>query len=224
MQKSEAALPALLVCVACAVMAVVDGVIQPGYALKSAVKLTLFLLLPLFYARYDRSCDLKTLFRAPQRSVPVALAFGAGVYAVIMLAYLLLRDVIDFAALSASLTESTGVHGGNFLFVSIYISFVNSLLEEFFFRGFAFLELRRRTSRPFAYCFSALAFSLYHVAMMIGWFSPLIFLLALAGLFVGGVIFNVFNERFGNIYLSWLIHMFANFAINTVGFLMFAAQ
>jgi len=60
--------------------------------------------------------------------------------------------------------------------------------------------------------------------MMIGWFSPLIFLLALTGLFVGGLIFNFFNERFGNIYVSWLIHMFANFAINTVGFIMFAAQ
>ena len=224
MKKIGVALPVALVCAACAVMAVVDGVIQPGYGLKSAVKLVLFLLLPLLYGRFDKSCDLRSLFRSPGRSLPVALGVGVGVYAVIMGAYFLLRSVIDFAALSSALTASTGVDGENFLFVALYISFINSLLEEFFFRGFAFLELRRRTTLVFAYGFSALAFSLYHVAMMIGWFSPLIFLLALTGLFVGGLIFNFFNERFGNIYVSWLIHMFANFAINTVGFIMFAAQ
>ena len=31
-----------------------------------------------------------------------------------------------------------GVNAGNFVFVALYISIVNSLLEEFFFRGFAF--------------------------------------------------------------------------------------
>ena len=29
------------------------------------------------------------------------------------------------------------------------------------------------------------------------------------------------NERCENIYMSWLVHMFANFAINTVGCILF---
>lgn len=33
-------------------------------------------------------------------------------------------------------------------------------------------------------------------------------------LIISGVIFNFFNERYGNLYISWLIHMGANFAIN----------
>ena len=65
-------------------------------------------------------------------------------------------------------------------------------------------------------------FALYHIAMMIGWFGLPVLLLAILGLFVGGVIFNYFNEKYDNVYTSWLIHMFANFAINTIGFMLFA--
>ena len=38
---------------------------------------------------------------------------------------------------------------------------------------------------------------------------------------VGGCIFNYLNEMNGNIYPSWFVHMFANFGINTVGFILF---
>ena len=71
-----------------------------------------------------------------------------------------------------------------------------------------------------AYGFSAGAFALYHVAMMTGWFSPLLFLLVMAGLAAGGIIFNRLNEKLETICASWIVHMFANFAINTVGFIL----
>ena len=32
----------------------------------------------------------------------------------------------------------------------------------------------------------------------------------------------IVNEKYNNIYLSWLIHMFANFATNTIGFILFS--
>ena len=46
-------------------------------------------------------------------------------------------------------------------------------------------------------------------------------LLLLAGLVFGGCIFNYLNELNDNIYSSWFVHMFANFAINTVGLILF---
>ena len=57
--------------------------------------------------------------------------------------------------------------------------------------------------------------------MMIGWFDLPLFIIVMAGLFAGGVIFNFLNEKSGTIYPSWFLHMFANFAINTVGFVLF---
>lgn len=206
---------------ACVCMGLVDAIWQPGYAIKSAVKAVLFLLLPFLYSIFDKDCDIKKLFKPDKKGLWLAVGLGVTVYVVVLGAFLIFRNVFDFSALTLSLTKSTGVNKDNFIFVALYISFANSLLEEFFFRGFSFLMLKRKSNRTLAYCFSSSAFALYHIAMMIGWFGLPVILLAMLGLFVGGIIFNFFNEKYNNIYLSWLIHMFANFATNTIGFILF---
>ena len=152
-----------------------------------------------------------------RRNTIVMLAI---VFTVLIAGYFALRGVFDFSGIVSSLTSDAGVGRHNFVFVAIYIAVVNSFLEEFFFRGFAFLTLKKSASPGFAYLFSAAAFSLYHVAMMIGWFDAVLWVLVMAGLFVGGLIFNYFNQRSGTVYPSWLIHMCANLAINTVGIIL----
>lgn len=210
-----------LVIFACIVMGIVDAVIQPGYVIKSAVKMVMFLLIPVMYGIYDKEANIQKLIKPDKKGFAVALVLGLAVYAVVLGAYFAFRNVFDFSALTKSLNETTGVNKSNFIWVAIYISFVNSLLEEFFFRGFSFIALKKYTSRKFASIFSSLVFALYHIAMMIGWFGVPVILISLAGLFAGGMIFNRFDEKNENIYLSWLIHMFANFATNTIGFILF---
>jgi len=205
----------------CVFMAIIDGVLHANYAIKSLIKLVIFLALPALYAHYDNTLQAKNLFTVNKQGVALSLGLGAIIYLIILGGYLLLKNVFDFSAITTSLTNNIGVNRNNFIFVSLYISFVNSLLEEFFFRGFAFLTLKKVSTRRFAYLFSAIAFALYHVAMMIGWFSIEVFIIVLAGLFAGGLIFNYLNEKSNTIYPSWLVHMFANFAINTIGFMLF---
>ena len=209
-----------LVLLGCAAMTLVDGVLRPPYAVKSAVKLALFLLAPLLYGYAAGKDGYRALFRIQRRALLRVLALGFGVFALILGAYFALRSVFDFSAVTALLGKNAGVTAENFLWVSLYISFVNSLLEEFFFRGFAFLVLRRYAGERFACVFGALSFALYHTAMMLGWFPPLLFLLALAGLTAGGVLFNLLDARAGTIFPSWAVHIFANLAINTVGFIL----
>lgn len=208
---------------ACAVMALVDGVVRPGYLEKSAIKMALFLLLPFAYSRVDPDFHFRDLLKSGKKGIFSALGIGVAVYAVVLGAYFLFRNVFDFSGVAGSVTAQNGVTAGNFLYVALYISFVNSFLEEFFFRGFAFLTLKKHSTRGFCYVFSAGMFALYHIAMMIGWFDAAVLLLTLLGLFAGGIIFNFFDEKADSIWLSWLIHMFANFAINTIGFLLFRA-
>ena len=210
-----------LVLLFCIIMAIVDGVLKADYFAKSAIKLVLFLGFPAIYTLFNKEISLKPLFILKGKGILSAVLIGIGVYAVILGGYILLKDVFDFGNITGALTKNIGVNGTNFIYVSIYISFINSLLEEFFFRGFAFLTLKNISSRKFAYIFSAGVFALYHVAMMIGWFSAPVFIIVMAGLFAGGLIFNYFNEKSGTVYPSWLIHMCANFAINTVGFILF---
>ena len=215
-RKSIAIMIAAAVC--CGIMAYVDGVLQPGYAVKSGIKIAVFALIPVVMTLFLKLVSLKEIFRFRKRGFGAALGLGIGIYALILGGWAILRNWVDFSGIADSLTSNAGVTKENFLYVSLYISFVNSLLEEFFFRGFVCRNLSER--KKFSYIFSAAAFSLYHVAMMFGWYHPVLLFLVLAGLFVGGLIFNWLNEKLGCIYASWLTHMFANFAINTIGFIL----
>lgn len=219
--RQRAVILCALVLLGCAAMTLVDGVLRPPYAVKSAVKVALFLLLPLLLGGLIGAGSYRALFHATARDLCRALVLGVGVFAVIFGAYLLLRGTVDLSGITALLGTNAGVTAENFLWVALYISFVNSLLEEFFFRGIAFLVLRRYTGARFACLYSALCFALYHTAMMLGWFPLLLFLLALAGLTVGGVLFNALDAKGGTLLPSWAVHIFANLAINTVGFVLF---
>jgi len=220
MKKRSIFLILAVTLVCCLTMALVDGVLRPQYAVKSAIKAALFLLIPLIASSTDRQLLYLPLLRPKKKGLFSAIAIGIGIYAVILIGYLLVSPFFDFSRISGALTENAGVTKENFLYVSLYISFANSFLEEFFFRGFVFTNLKLLSGRRLAYLFSAAVFSLYHVAMMIGWFSPALFLLVMVGLFAGGIIFNWLNEKLDTIYCSWLTHMFANFAINTIGFML----
>ena len=198
-------------------MLFVDGLWQPGYWIKSVIKIALFLAVPIVYSIALRDHSLRAVFRLSKQGLVRAIALGFVVYCTILGAYFLMRNYIDFSSVLRNLPD--GVTKTTFPFVALYISFVNSLLEEFFFRGFAFLSLREHMRG--VSLFSAAAFALYHTAMMLGWFPPVVFMLALVGLTVGGMLFNWLDKHDGTIYTGWLVHMFANFAINTVGMILF---
>jgi len=114
-----------------------------------------------------------------------------------------------------------GITKENFIWVAVYISIMNSFLEEFFFRGFGFITLKKFVGIKFAYLYSPVLFAVYHVGMLVGMFHPAVLLLLMTGLIVGGLIFNFLCGRFGNIYPSWFAHMAANLAINSIGFILF---
>lgn len=204
-------------------MYVVDSHIQPGYFIKSIIKIILFLIIPIIFAyRKNNIMSIHSLFRITslkETLLPIILALV--VYGFIMAAYFILKNFIDLTNIQKILSSSLNVSKSNFIYVALYISFINSFLEEFFFRGFLFLGLKKTTNRSMSYAISAFAFSVYHVAILSNWFSPILFIIAMVGLFIGGLIFNWLNEKNENIYNSWVVHMFANFAINTVGLIMY---
>jgi len=56
--------------------------------------------------------------------------------------------------------------------------------------------------------------------MLDGWFSPLLYAGTLMALFACGLFFNYLNNRSHCIWTTWLTHMGANLAINTVGMIL----
>lgn len=200
----------------CAIMALVDGVLTPPYFIKSAVKVLLFLLVPIGLS-LRRDLKLFSILSPDRKAVLPGLALGLSAFALILGGYTFLQTYLDLSGIPAALEQSAGVTKDNFLFVGLYIALCNSLLEEFFFRGFAFLMLRKVASKRFAYFFSAGAFAIYHAGFMGSWFSPILFVLMLTVLTVCGLFFNFMNDRRKRIWVSWLTHLFANLAINIIG-------
>lgn len=206
-----------------AAMMLVDVFLQLSYGQRSLVKGILFLILPLIYSRMTPGFHLLGVFGkgAGKKGFLSSLLLGVLVYGGLMGLYLLIQGFLDLKQIESAIVTNMSVDRENFLPVALYISFGNSLLEEFFFRGFGCLKLGEKSSRLFAYSVSAALFALYHLPMVSGWTSPLITGLGIFGLFLSGIFFNLLNAGKGNLYNSYMVHMFANFAINTIGLQMF---
>ncbi len=221
--KHKALYIILSVVILTVIMNSIDAFVKPPYLIKSIIKVLLFMAVPMAYYVLNRTDRvlLKGLFRFKWRETIPAFAIGIVCASAIFGGYLLTREYFDFSGITKSLVGDSGITEKNFLFVSLYIAFCNSFLEEFFFRGYAFLTLKQYSNRYLAYFFSAFLFAFYHVGMMLTWTHIIIFIIELVGLVIGGFIFNYLNERTETIYPSWIVHMFCNFGINLVGFMLF---
>lgn len=214
-------LPALLVLLGCLSIGWVETVLRPVYSIKSGLKILIFLGCGALYMLITGDRTPLTVFRRPdRRSIAAAALLAAGTLTAILGGYALLSRWLDLSAIPGSLSEKEGITAATFPLVALYISFGNSLLEEFFFRGFAFLSLKKAGFSLFAWVFSALSFALYHVCIMGSWFHPVLFLLLTAGLAAAGLLFS-WLDRKGSIWPAWLVHMAANLAINAIGLSLF---
>ena len=219
--RFPAALPymiALAVC--CLAMSAIELIFTPTYFVKAAIKLALFVIIPMSLVLIRKETRMLRFFKPNKKTLLPMLAFGVIMYAFILGAYFLLGKYFDLSGITSSLDE-IGVTKNNFVFVALYIAVCNSFLEEFIFRGFGFIGLSGKIGARNACVFSAICFALYHITMMIGWYSFWLTALIIFALFVGGVILNLLDSKCKTVYPAWIVHIFANLAINTIGMILF---
>ncbi|OPL08697.1 MAG: hypothetical protein AVO33_08955 [delta proteobacterium ML8_F1] len=175
------------------ILFVLNYLLMGDYIFVSVVKWLLFLGMPVIVAVHYSDY---TIFKGTLTLEPVNFNRDTNTLVItflpllgIMLAFLGLEHLIDLDIIENNLVTYYRLSRGNFILYGLYMVFVNSLLEEFFFRGFIFLNLRKLGYPRLAYVLSAGLFSLYHLDLIIHWFSPGIVLLSLLGIFLGGLIF-----------------------------------
>ncbi len=219
--KIKTSVAICIIAVICiAVIAYTDMVIRPGYLVKTMVKAPIFFLVPIIFWALNKGFSPFSLLRSNIGGLKLGLILGVSIYAAVMIFYFVAGMFVDLGGIKTSLENNLGINKDNFWGIALYVSVVNSFLEEWFFRGFIFSQLSK-TSKVFGYVFSSLSFSIYHIAIMDGMFDMSILVLTLVGLFVGGCIFNYLCQKNNNIYTSWFCHSFANFAMNTIGYIIF---
>lgn len=195
-----------------------------SFAVKTAAKVALFLVVPGLIYLFLMRKRVRTAIALPKvtlKSLLPGLIIGIGSFIVVLGTYFILQNFIDLQAIADDLKNRLGITPLNFILVALYVTFVNSLLEELFFRGFIFLNLYKNGPKWFAYVFSAGLFALYHIPMINQWFSSGLLLLAMLGLFIIGLVYNYLNVRSGHFLNSWLAHALADSAIILIGLRMF---
>jgi membrane protease YdiL (CAAX protease family) len=141
-------------------------------------------------------------------------------FAVIIIGFLIIRNYLDYQVMVDEFRNKYELTGIKFFIASFYLVVFNALLEEYFFRGFIFFNLE---NKYFAYTFSSLAFSIYHISNFKNWFTnDLLIIVPLLGLFLSGILFNYLDSKSKDIYNSYIPHFFADLAIVIIGyFIMF---
>lgn len=218
--KNEIQSLSILILAICVTIFIIDKVIMPVYLVKSVLKVILFIGVPAVYSTVTGRNLFRGLLSGKSGLLrPVAL--GISVYILMIITFYLAAGFIDLENIRQRLSSNLDVERENFILVALYISIFNSLVEEVFFRGIAFIKMKGVSGRAYSYLVSAGSFAAYHVAILEGWADSVIVILAIAGLFLAGLFFNFLDEYSNDIKFSYLVHMFANFAINTIGLHMY---
>lgn len=220
MKKIHIVLYALLTC---GILYYIEQGVGISYGYKAALKVILFLVIPLFMLLKSQEGTLRHIIGIDHvkfKDIKRGLLIGAGAFIGMVLLAFIFHQSIDFESIRIEIDEKLHVTKTTFVFVGLYITLVNSLLEELFFRGFIFLTLHKAGGKKLAMWFSAILFGCYHMAMFQTWFPPALVLLCVVGLVAVGLFFNWINLRTKTFLNSWLVHIIADAAIMIIGFRM----
>ncbi|MFA5523122.1 MAG: type II CAAX endopeptidase family protein [Tissierellales bacterium] len=207
--------------IACILLYLIDQVFVLTYLVKTLSKIILFIALPYIYILFINKRSIRKKIKFNKKDLYIGTGLGIGCFIILMAAYIILKDIIDLNTIANELQTKSKVSPSNFIFVAFYISFVNSFLEEFFFRGFIFLNLFELGYIKLAYVFSSFLFAIYHISVFKNWFNPWLIGLSIFGLVSVGFIFNYIDTKSKNFINSWIVHILADAAIMLIGMRMF---
>lgn len=207
--------------IACMLLYFIEQVLVMSYLAKTLCKILFFTTLPYIYIRLMNKSYVSNRIKTNKKDLYLGTGLGLFCFAVLIVAYFILKDVIDLSIIANELQTKSKVNSKNFILVAFYITFINSFLEEFFFRGFIFLNLYELGFRKISYIFSSVLFALYHIGIFKNWFNPWLIILAIFGLFSVGFIFNYIDTKSKNFINSWIVHILADAAIMLIGMRMF---
>lgn len=135
-----------------------------------------------------------------------------------------LRDSAAFSGAAALIHAKISGFGidslWKYVLLAGFYSLFHSLLEEYYWRWFAFGQLRRLVPLWPAIVVSALAFMSHHVVVLGEFFkeAPWLAWLFSSAVAVGGVIWAWLYERTGSLFGPWLSHLLIDAGIFWIGY------
>jgi membrane protease YdiL (CAAX protease family) len=163
--------------------------------------------------------------RPSAQGVLLGAAFGAAVVGASWFIFnFYLRDTSVFAAAAPMIRGRLALIGidtlWKYILLGVFYSLFHSLLEEYFWRWFAFGQLRRVMRLWPAIIASALAFMGHHVVILGKFFESQMWvgLLLSSAVTVGGVFWAWLYDRTGSLLGPWLSHLLIDVGVFWVGY------
>jgi uncharacterized protein len=130
------------------------------------------------------------------------------------------RQVIDVESQRAALAANGLDQPWRYLALVITLTLVNSLLEEYVWRWFAYRQCERFMPAWFAVIASASMFTLHHLFALRSQMDWTPTLLACAGIFIGGCTWSWLYRRYRSIWPGYVSHILADAAVFSVGWML----
>ncbi|MBI1902321.1 MAG: CPBP family intramembrane metalloprotease [Planctomycetia bacterium] len=168
-----------------------------------------------------------SLQRPDAKSLLWGLAFGVVAVGVILAAWYgyfkgspLLAEMPRL--LAGKLKDFQLTRPPHYLLFAAFLSLPHSLLEEYYWRWFAFGQLRRVVPAPFGIVLSSLGFMSHHVLVIAAYVPGAPGLVALFSLSIalGGGVWAWIYQRCGTLYGPWLSHFLLDCAVMYLGYEM----
>lgn len=186
-----------------------------GALANSPYKLAL-LVPPLMYCRAQEVRIRKDILRFSnwRNGLKPALVLGIVALSVFWGTYFALGDrLLDKDAIVTKIRQQFSVTPTTVFLIAPFTIVANSLLEEFFYRGFTFGLLLRRNALV-AYLLPASVFAFQHVFFFYFWrMGAVPFTIAVVGLFVFALVAQKMYAHADSIVAPWLIHVFGDVAM-----------
>ena len=170
---------------------------------------------PLIYCRFMRISLRHDIFKLQnwRRGLKRSIVLGVTAVAIFWGTYYALADrLLDKAVIAEKIGEQFHVTADNVLWVAPLTIFVNSLLEELFYRGFAFGLLVRRNAWV-GYLLPAAAFTVQHLAFTYHWAGWAAIAMGIVALSVFALVLQKIYAVTDTLVAPWLIHMFGDVAM-----------
>ena len=204
------------------ILIVLERVLEMNSFVKQGYKIAFLVVIPLLILYFIQKTTFKEEYNFKNvkwSDLKFPLYVGLFIFFLAIVGYFILRPIVPAETLVGGL-QSLGITKENIIPSVLYISFINSFIEEFFFRGFLFYEFKG-ISLKVAYLVSSFLFSLYHVLVMFTIFNWIMGILAMIGLMVVGMTLVYVNRSNKSIINSWIVHIFADLGVCIIGIYWF---
>jgi membrane protease YdiL (CAAX protease family) len=150
----------------------------------------------------------------------ISLAVGLSIYTFVLKAQL--QNSLVKSEIQTKLSAFGVSSPIQYLFLALFISVIHSFLEEYYWRGFIFSELRKRFTQTAAVLLSSVAFTLHHIIIIERYsrIEPKFLYIALgsSAVLICGIIWAIQYSFSKKLWVSWISHVTADWVVLWIGF------